>query len=955
MVGVCRALLDTGSCSDDHCRFHHDVHICEACSVVCLTGNAFQAHLGGKNHRKTLQRAAYAQAHGIDTEFCELCQIPIPDNNWEWHQRTRRHVNKQRFLAFKSLLEEVEKDKHGISVSAAEGVDYGIIELEEAQAGRSVTLAITTSVPLSSVRLVEVKLTSTSNRGRTSPFFVEFIANKIVYGRATHLTINFTQTYRGRYEDRAEILFEDTKLGKEFMIVRPLRVIVGSREDHAALRPTAPYIPRRRTKRAPVNEVVPGVPPESNAAITWRVLLPQAEIPAHIILALKYGSTKVQIESIKRSALPRTFEAATYGRHFKTLLWAEEFQMENDLERYDISDATLMHHGRYHFLEVPGLAEKRPSVLKGDTVLVQPQGETRWFEGYVHLIRQREVGLCFARSFRMTSPQQKFSVRFKLNRIPVRRQHQAMDTVFEQTRALFPTRGHFSAIACPSILGVRRAIYNPDIASNGAQLQAIASILALPAGSPPFCVFGPPGTGKTVTIVEGIRQLLRQNPLVRILACAPSNSAADLIAERLAGVLSPGELFRFYASSRSKESTPSKLEDYTYQVGEMGTYAVPPMSRMTRFKVIVSTCVSASVFHGIGMQCGHFGYIFVDEAGQATEPEVMIAVKTMADNATRVILSGDHKQLGPIIRSNVARALGLETSYLERLMGRDGYEEVQNYGISVVKLVKNFRSHETILRFPNQNFYRGDLQASAPRQVIDYFINRTILPNPRFPILFHGIVGKDDREASSPSFFNIEEVTEIKDYVMRLKRNYRITDHEIGIITPYHAQVLKIRATLKAVADEVKVGSVEEFQGQERKVIIISTVRSSSEHINYDVRHTLGFVANPRRFNVAVTRAMALLIVIGNPEVLSLDPMWRSFLNYIRRNNGCIGVEISWDYNEEVDVAGDYAERYRNAGMDDMNALTIRLQERIVARASVGDAESDDEGGNVDRPWRDIE
>lgn len=188
-----------------------------------------------------------------------------------------------------------------------------------------------------------------------------------------------------------------------------------------------------------------------------------------------------------------------------------------------------------------------------------------------------------------------------------------------------------------------------------------------------------PGTGKTVTIVESIRQLLRQNPRARVLACAPSNSAADLIAEKLAGVLSPDELFRFYAPSRPKEAISSKLESYTHRVQE--THTVPPMSRMTRFKVIVSTCVSASVFHGIGMERGHFGYIFVDEAGQATEPEVMIAVKTMADNATRVILSGDHKQLGPIIRSSIARELGLEISYLERLMGRDGYEEVQNYGI----------------------------------------------------------------------------------------------------------------------------------------------------------------------------------------------------------------------------------------------------------------------------------
>ena len=91
----------------------------------------------------------------------------------------------------------------------------------------------------------------------------------------------------------------------------------------------------------------------------------------------------------------------------------------------------------------------------------------------------------------MTSRQQRFSVRFKLNRYPIRRQHQAMDTVFEQDRILFPTTAHVGAIALPNVLGVRRGIYNPDIASNRAQLQAIASILGLPAGSPPFCVFGP--------------------------------------------------------------------------------------------------------------------------------------------------------------------------------------------------------------------------------------------------------------------------------------------------------------------------------------------------------------------------------------------------------------------------------------------------------------------------------
>jgi helicase MOV-10 len=97
------------------------------------------------------------------------------------------------------------------------------------------------------------------------------------------------------------------------------------------------------------------------------------------------------------------------------------------------------------------------------------------------------------------------------------------------------------------------------------------------------------------------------------------------------------------------------------------------MDRLQNFQVIVSTCVSASVFSGIGMARGHFTHIFIDEAGQATEPETFVSIKTLAGSKTNVILSGDPKQLGPVIRSGIARGLGLEKSYLERLMNRDVY------------------------------------------------------------------------------------------------------------------------------------------------------------------------------------------------------------------------------------------------------------------------------------------
>ena len=169
MVGLCHAFSSTGSCNDDNCRFHHDIRTCETCGVFCPSGNIYRIHLDGKRHRKALERVARPQVPDINTKICELCQASIPNNDWERHQNTKRHLNKQRFFAFKSLLEEAEKDKHGISVSSSEGVDFGIIELEEAQAGRDIPLVITTSVPLSSVRLVDVKFTSTSSRGRTSP------------------------------------------------------------------------------------------------------------------------------------------------------------------------------------------------------------------------------------------------------------------------------------------------------------------------------------------------------------------------------------------------------------------------------------------------------------------------------------------------------------------------------------------------------------------------------------------------------------------------------------------------------------------------------------------------------------------------------------------------------------------------------------------------------------------
>lgn len=175
-----------------------------------------------------------------------------------------------------------------------------------------------------------------------------------------------------------------------------------------------------------------------------------------------------------------------------------------------------------------------------------------------------------------------------------------------------------------------------------------------------------------MTIVEAIKQILRRSPDARVLACAPSNSAADVIALRLSEVFKKHELFRFYAPSREKGAVPPALLPYTFEIGD-GTFSHPALDTVKSYRVIVSTCISAAFASGIGVQHGHFSHVFIDEAGQATEPEAMVVIKNTAIASTKVILSGDPKQLRPIIQSPIANELGLSVSYLERLMECEAY------------------------------------------------------------------------------------------------------------------------------------------------------------------------------------------------------------------------------------------------------------------------------------------
>ncbi|KAF9487363.1 P-loop containing nucleoside triphosphate hydrolase protein [Pleurotus eryngii] len=917
-------------------RGSNAVYHCSVCGLN-VSGNSWKSHTQGKRHRKNaeeqgISREVAKEAPVLDKlpgqTLCTICDQQVSDRLWSVHLSTWRHQRRSQFAAYQSVLAESEKDKHGIEIAG--DFDFDIVEPSAAASGVAKSIAIRNTIPLSNMILVGSTLMSKKGKKYHSPFTAGTQPQvAIKFGSPVTISVTLRQAYHGTCDDRLEIRFKDVKLNKEFIVSRRLKAVIGNREELERLKPVAPYVPRQRTTRLVEREIVEGVFPPALKAIPYIGKLPLAEIPVF---------------------LPRRIDSETYGRFFKNLLWIEEHRMEQDLEIYDIPNATLIPHVPFYYLRVPGLAEKRPSVLVGDRILVQEQGAQNghWFEGGVHKVLRDEVSLRFNASFKHTTGQT-FHIHFKLNRFPLRRQHLTMDTAFTSDRILFPGNTHLlPQLPDPSLVFV-----NPLIGNNPAQRQAVASIVRQPPGSPPFVVFGPPGTGKTVTIIEAIRQIVARDPKARILTCAPSNSAADLIALRLTE-LGAEKVFRFYAPSRFKSQVPDGLLAFTHMRDDQH-FSVPPIPILKKFRVIITTCVSASVVQGVGIPRGHYSHIFIDEAGQATEPESMISIKTIADNDTNIILSGDPKQLGPIIRSGIAREFELDTSYLERLMGGDIYQVHKNEQ-TVVKLTKNFRSHRAILKFPNDHFYGGELEECGTPKVINAYIGSSLLPSPKFPIIFHSMSGKDDREASSPSFFNIHEAVQVQTYVEALcsDKRIRITDNDIGVITPYHAQVLRIRRTLQAKADGVKVGSVEEFQGQERKVIIISTVRSSREFVEYDLRHTLGFVANSRRFNVAVTRSKALVVVVGDPEVLSLDPLWREFLNYVHTNGGWKGAPPSWDTSAPVDGAGGYDAQVRELAIADMNDFTQRMEELTLA-GSANDENAEALDAGVDRPWREME
>lgn len=456
-----------------------------------------------------------------------------------------------------------------------------------------------------------------------------------------------------------------------------------------------------------------------------------------------------------------------------------------------------------------------------------------------------------------------YNVQFTYNRINMRRQYQAVDAARGiELNLLFPSESPQSRLIETTPLVPISCTLNEE------QMCSIEMILGC-KGGPPYVIYGPPGTGKTMTIVEAILQLYKTQKHSRILVCAPSNSAADFILERILNEesveLNENEIFRLNAPTRPyNEFNPEFLR---FSFFDEFFFKCPPVSALICYRIIISTYMSSCLLYAEGVSRGHFSHIFLDEAGQASEPESMIPIANLYKRKTVVVLAGDPKQLGPVIYSKEADSLGLGKSYLERLFEYDFYSNGdENY---VTKLIRNYRCDPEILYLPSLLFYNGEL-ISCKDDGGSLLNSVQFLPNKEFPIFFFGIQGCDEREGNNPSWFNRIEASKVVEVVKSLTATGILTQEDIGIITPYRQQVLKLKKAFENLEiPDIKVGSVEQFQGQERKVIIISTVRSTIKHNEFDRTHCLGFLSNPRRFNVAVTRAIALLVIVGNPHIIA--------------------------------------------------------------------------------------
>lgn len=411
-------------------------------------------------------------------------------------------------------------------------------------------------------------------------------------------------------------------------------------------------------------------------------------------------------------------------------------------------------------------------------------------------------------------------------------------------------------------------------------------------------VHGPPGTGKTTTLVEAIFETLRRES--QVLVCAQSNMAVDWISEKLVdrgiNVLRIGNPTRVndkmlsFTYERRFEAHPDypqlwSIRKAIRELRQQRKHADSWHQKMDRLKsratelelrirsslfgearVIASTLTGAAnrVLEG-----EKYSTLFIDEAAQALEAACWIAIR----KAGRVILAGDHCQLPPTVKSIMALKGGLGKTLMERI--------VENKPETVTLLKMQYRMNEQIMKFSSEWFYNGMVE-SAPtvshRGILDY-------DTPMMWIDTAECDGKEEFVGENFGRINRAEaeltLQTLQQYLEKIGKQ-RILEEliDVGIISPYRAQVQLLRKELRKreffrpYRHLLTVNTVDGFQGQERDIILISLVRSNDGG-------DIGFLRDLRRMNVAITRARMKLIILGSSETMTSHPFYKKLYEYV--------------------------------------------------------------------------
>ena len=469
--------------------------------------------------------------------------------------------------------------------------------------------------------------------------------------------------------------------------------------------------------------------------------------------------------------------------------------------------------------------------------------------------------------------------------------------------------------------------WQPLSSLDESQMEAVSHALA----AEDFAIIhGPPGTGKTTTIVELIRQAVLRGE--RVLACAPSNLAVDNILERLlAGderalrighparvlpelrehtldvqVESHPDLklarewtkqawaLRRQASKYSRTAPPPGLRrDLREEAKQLLHDARQMESRLVEHLLDSATIVCATLTgldHEL-LRDREFDLAVIDEAAQATEPPCWIPLL----RSRRLVLAGDHCQLPPTVRSPEARQAGFHVSLMERLLVGQGSNLPASVNNSQAgrlrhvarRLTTQYRMHEQIMRFSSDEFYESSLLAaeSVREHLLSGLPNVTACPLTQTAIQFIDTAGSscdEQAEADGSSRENPGEAEHVAHLVGDLIAA-GVQATEIAVISPYSAQIRLLRLLLPDT--NLEIDTVDGFQGREKEAVVISLVRSNSIG-------ELGFLADTRRMNVALTRARRKLIVIGDSSTLANHPFYLRLLDYFERE-GAYGTV--WD------------------------------------------------------------